>query len=104
MQRCDYEYVELMACPSGCINGGGQIKPAQMGEGVDARQLLDSLELRLGSMDQKRVLSEKSDDAEVSNMIQSICQDYLEHKWYETTFHPIDENDPMLQATKSLKW
>ena len=27
-QRCDYEYVELMACPSGCVNGGGQIKPA----------------------------------------------------------------------------
>ena len=25
--RCDYDYVELMACPSGCINGGGQIKP-----------------------------------------------------------------------------
>ena len=21
--KCDYEYVELMACPSGCINGGG---------------------------------------------------------------------------------
>ena len=27
-----------------------------------------------------------------------------EHQWYETTFHPIDESDPMLQATKSLKW
>ena len=21
--KCDYDYVELMACPSGCVNGGG---------------------------------------------------------------------------------
>ena len=60
-QRCDYEYVELMACPSGCINGGGQIKPAQMGEnGMDARELLDALEMRLGAMDQRRVLADSA--------------------------------------------
>lgn len=23
---CQYDYVEIMACPSGCTNGGGQIK------------------------------------------------------------------------------
>ena len=23
-----YDYVELMACPSGCVNGGGQLKPS----------------------------------------------------------------------------
>lgn len=25
-KKCKYDYVEIMACPSGCINGGGQIK------------------------------------------------------------------------------
>ena len=25
--KCPYDYVEVMACPSGCLNGGGQIKP-----------------------------------------------------------------------------
>lgn len=25
-KKCGYDYVEIMACPSGCINGGGQIK------------------------------------------------------------------------------
>lgn len=29
--RCDYDYVEIMACPGGCLNGGGQIKPKEMG-------------------------------------------------------------------------
>ncbi|XP_071067202.1 cytosolic iron-sulfur assembly component 3 isoform X3 [Dasypus novemcinctus] len=24
--RCPYHYVEVMACPSGCLNGGGQLK------------------------------------------------------------------------------
>jgi iron only hydrogenase large subunit-like protein len=30
-----YDYVEVMACPAGCINGGGQLKP-QVGAEVDA--------------------------------------------------------------------
>lgn len=25
--KCSYHYVEIMACPGGCLNGGGQIKP-----------------------------------------------------------------------------
>ena len=24
--QCQYDYVEVMACPSGCVNGGGQLK------------------------------------------------------------------------------
>lgn len=26
-QKCPYQFVEVMACPSGCLNGGGQIRP-----------------------------------------------------------------------------
>ncbi|GAB2212907.1 hypothetical protein Droror1_Dr00020909 [Drosera rotundifolia] len=31
--KCDYHFLEVMACPSGCLNGGGQIKP-QPGQSV----------------------------------------------------------------------
>jgi iron only hydrogenase large subunit-like protein len=24
--KCEYVYIEIMACPNGCFNGGGQIK------------------------------------------------------------------------------
>ncbi|CAM9500109.1 unnamed protein product, partial [Choristocarpus tenellus] len=24
--RCPYHFIEVMACPSGCVNGGGQVK------------------------------------------------------------------------------
>jgi len=26
-KRCDYDFVEIMACPSGCLNGGAQLRP-----------------------------------------------------------------------------
>ncbi|SPO25453.1 related to NAR1 - similarity to human nuclear prelamin A recognition factor [Ustilago trichophora] len=32
-----YDYVEVMACPSGCVNGGGQIRPPTQSD-VDATQ------------------------------------------------------------------
>lgn len=27
--KCKYDFVEVMACPSGCLNGGGQIRLAK---------------------------------------------------------------------------
>ena len=36
-KTCDYDYVEVMACPGGCLNGGGQLRPP---EGVTARERL----------------------------------------------------------------
>jgi iron only hydrogenase large subunit-like protein len=36
--KCQYHFVEIMACPSGCNNGGGQIRP----EGEEtAKELVD---------------------------------------------------------------
>ena len=41
----DYDFVEIMACPGGCINGGGQpIKSYKIRATVDVRKLrADSL-------------------------------------------------------------
>ncbi|KAJ6304536.1 hypothetical protein OIU77_018240 [Salix suchowensis] len=39
--KCDYHFVEVMACPSGCLNGGGQIKPKPQ---QSPKELLQSLE------------------------------------------------------------
>lgn len=36
-----YDYVEVMACPSGCLNGGGQPRSAK---GQSAQELLKSVE------------------------------------------------------------
>ncbi|KAH9940508.1 iron hydrogenase [Epithele typhae] len=35
-----YDYVEVMACPSGCINGGGQLRPPPSAQGKDEEGLV----------------------------------------------------------------
>jgi iron only hydrogenase large subunit-like protein len=41
-QSCTYHYVELMACPAGCLNGGGQIKAASI---AAQKQLVTDLDI-----------------------------------------------------------
>uniref|UniRef100_A0ACD5WDI0 Uncharacterized protein n=2 Tax=Avena sativa TaxID=4498 RepID=A0ACD5WDI0_AVESA len=41
MGKCEYHYIEVMACPSGCLNGGGQIKPVK---GQSPKDLIQQLE------------------------------------------------------------
>ncbi|XP_027091032.1 protein NAR1-like isoform X2 [Coffea arabica] len=36
--ECEYQFLEIMACPSGCLNGGGQIK-RKPGESVQSLEL-----------------------------------------------------------------
>lgn len=33
----DYDYIEVMACPNGCLNGGGQVKPQTAEENAKSR-------------------------------------------------------------------
>jgi len=41
-KRCDYDYVEVMACPSGCLNGGAQLRPVETVE--TAKEMICRLE------------------------------------------------------------
>lgn len=40
-KRCPYDYVEVMACPSACSNGGGQVRAR---EGEDPKEILSEVE------------------------------------------------------------
>ncbi|KAK9467258.1 iron hydrogenase [Lipomyces arxii] len=51
MAPTEYDYVEVMACPGGCINGGGQIgAPVTDSDGVGLRQWKDMVEQAYTSM------------------------------------------------------
>lgn len=39
--KCAYQYVEIMACPSGCLNGGAQVKPE---DAVHVKEFIVKLE------------------------------------------------------------
>ena len=40
-KKCEYDYVEIMACPGGWLNGGGQIKPKELN--ISPSDLLENL-------------------------------------------------------------
>jgi len=40
--KCDHDFVEIMACPSGCINGGGHIRRIDVNLN-DVRQMYETL-------------------------------------------------------------
>lgn len=40
-KRCDYDFVEILACPSGCVNGGAQIRHSTESS---AKDMIKSLE------------------------------------------------------------
>eukprot|EP00736_Rhodelphis_marinus_P009892 Rmarinus@m.19897 len=41
LKRCQIHFVEIMACPGGCLNGGGQIRPQ---ENETAKNVLQSVD------------------------------------------------------------
>ena len=82
--KCDYEYVELMACPSGCLNGGGQV-PAQ----GDKAEHLAKVSAHSDRLDIRSPPS-----FEVDAFLAKVGQEFP--GWSTTTFHPIDDSDPMV--------
>ena len=61
--KCDYDYVEIMACPGGCLNGGGQIKPKEMV--MDPKALLELLETQMRNMDYKELVPNPEDNRSI---------------------------------------
>ncbi|KAA8519200.1 hypothetical protein F0562_013456 [Nyssa sinensis] len=84
--KCDYDFLEVMACPSGCLNGGGQIKPKP---GQSAKELIQSLE----TIYMENVLVA---DPFENPLIKSLYDEWLEQPGSEkakglmhTEYHPV---------------
>jgi len=91
-KKCGYDYIEVMACPSGCLNGGGQIK-SQSGNKEDQKKRLEKVE------DFYKHLSTQpcptpSNEAIVNN-------DDVKKAIYFTEFHEIEKNEDL---NISVKW
>ena len=52
-----------MACPGGCLNGGGQIKPKDMN--LNPKETLEALEISFQSMDEKLLLPNPEDNKSI---------------------------------------
>lgn len=86
IQKFDYHFVEVMACPSGCLNGGGQIKPKA---GQSAKDVIQSLE---GVYMQDVLVSDPFENPLVKNLYDEwLGQPGSEQarKHIHTQYHPM---------------
>ncbi|TMS15075.1 Cytosolic Fe-S cluster assembly factor narfl [Larimichthys crocea] len=94
--KSPYHFVEVMACPSGCLNGGGQVKPLP---GQDPKELLQKVE--------KLYKAERSltpeEDTRVAELYQSWLHSVGEERAKEllhTQYHTVQKNINGL----TMKW
>lgn len=90
----DYAYVEVMACPGGCTNGGGQVKVSEVAEvrvaeGVETEINGDaSISARPGPKEQKEWLS-RVDEAYFSGSDDGTMESDGDSKMHDAEIVPI---------------
>lgn len=84
--KCDYHFLEVMACPAGCLNGGGQIKPKSGQSGKELIQLLENAYTN-------EVLVASPFD---NSIVKSLYNEWLEQpgsekakRYLHTEYHPV---------------
>ena len=90
-----YHYVEAMACPSGCLNGGGQVLPsASASNGF--REPPSAVKARVGSASRNlRAVPEPP-----SLLQGSVCEPLNEQ--LQTTFHAVQPLQLQYGAAKGM--
>ncbi|KAJ8679882.1 hypothetical protein QAD02_015669 [Eretmocerus hayati] len=94
--KCSYHYVEVMACPTGCLNGGAQVRSEQ---GTQPRELA----LKLESEYQKLPTSDPEKNAAVHTLYKIWLEGENSDKaeaYLHTQYHEVQK----LNAAVSIKW
>ncbi|CAJ1076510.1 cytosolic Fe-S cluster assembly factor narfl [Xyrichtys novacula] len=94
--KSPYDFVEVMACPSGCLNGGGQLKPLP---GQNPKELLQKVDELYKS---ERSLSPE-EDVRVAELYQSWLHSVGEERAKEllhTQYHTVEKMTNGL----TMKW
>ncbi|XP_047021575.1 probable cytosolic Fe-S cluster assembly factor GL21135 [Helicoverpa zea] len=94
--KSPYHYVEVMACPSGCLNGGAQVRPVT---GESGRELVAQLEAMYSTLP----LATPADN----RLVRRLYADWLDGRDSDkaravlhTAYHAIDKSDIAL----NIKW
>ena len=102
-KRCDYDFVEIMACPSGCLNGGAQSRLTEDNSGVisssSSKAMLKDLE-SLHDAIQKQIPSENREvDLVYSDWLGGRNSDKASHFLY-TDYHEVEK----MTNSLTIKW
>lgn len=86
--KADYDFVEIMACPGGCVMGGGQpIKNSKTRSTIDVRTLRANA---LYSIDEKSVIRKSHENPTVKSIYKEFFGkpgSKIAHKYLHTEYH-----------------
>ena len=85
--KADYQFVEIMACPGGCVMGGGQpIKSSKIRSEVDVRKLRADA---LYTIDEKSVIRKSHESPVMKQKYEEFLQkpgSEVAHKYLHTHY------------------
>ena len=101
-KKCTYDLIEVMACPSGCLNGGAQCKPSSDQESSTTRSFIVEMEKIYKSQDnQLKLLPGKNP------FVKRIYSDWLGGAntekalhYLRTEYHEVEK----MTNTLAIKW
>ena len=109
--KCAYDFVEIMACPSGCTNGGGQIREKETAGALEASRLrLQKVKLEFhsiasgtGNPDLSKPCTDISNWSPVRTFEDEseTRAETSRGKEYTTTYHAVPELDA---TTMHVNW
>jgi iron only hydrogenase large subunit-like protein len=98
--KCDYDLIEVMACPSGCVNGGGQVRGIETP--VESKQRIANVDLLMNSS-----LVSSPDESLLAKFL--YCPERLEKpfskksiKSMHTRYHAVPKLEELAPLT--AKW
>ena len=90
--KCEYQFVEIMACPGGCVMGGGQpIKNSRTRAAVDVRKLRADA---LYDIDEKSVIRKSHENPVMIELYKEFLQkpgSEIAHKYLHTHYTKKDK-------------
>jgi iron only hydrogenase large subunit-like protein len=89
---CSYQFIEIMACPSGCLNGGGQIRDEKS---ILSKQLFSKVNDMYNSVPIKL----PDDNTFLKKVYENENEEILKEKFH-TTYHEIEK----ITTSMIIKW
>lgn len=98
----NFDFVEIMACPSGCLNGGGQLKPVSSEEEPAATRSAHKTHLAEMERVYRSVPTADSEDPLVSQFFNWVDEEPGRASLLQTQFRAVQDNT--LKKTINVQW
>ncbi|KAJ8889848.1 hypothetical protein PR048_009352 [Dryococelus australis] len=100
--RTAYHYVEVMACPSGCLNGGAQVRPQSS---ISSRELIERLEKTYLSLPQRG----PADNPAVATLYAEWLGERIQikHSIVKAQYNAVPKVNPYLNVNwgnRTIRW